>query len=1001
MELKELHLQNIASIEEADIDFEKGLCDGVTGDPASVFLISGDTGAGKSILLDGLAMALYKNTPRISGVANKKENQFTDTTGESIRVGSIEQYTRLGISDKDECYSEVVFIGNDGVEYRARLELGMSLGNTDKTTGRRLLKHRSPKWIVKRGSADWTKDKVEETLVNAVGLSFEQFGRMAMLAQGQFAAFLTGDKKEREAILEQLTNTEHFSKYGAAIKRLFDKAKAAMDQKQVEYDTESQHTLPQEKIDQLTEEKTQLEAEKKALEVRIKDNDNTIALVCEVENARKRANEAGQEKKVWEERADSQSYRSQKALIVDWDATENERQCLLNLREARRIADQAKTDAASQRTIFTKHSADLEARRAAVAAQGNPQKAVEEKQAEIDVLTAQRDALALPEVNKALKQIGEKKGRLQTFLPRLENWRKTEEEVSGLATEIAEEEKALQEKAKLLSDANAVYEAAKKLSSEAASRYLRMNVSLEDTLKDLRKTLAEEHADTCPLCGQAIVTLPHEDDFLQMLSPLEEEKKAAAAKCEEAQKALQTVKTDYDKSSSVLERNRKDLNKREAATAEAWGILFREADALGVKLEAQVEGQIDAISQELVQEETRLTAIQHKAEELQKAIQAAQKEKAPLDEALRKYEADLQRVEVLEGNRKAILASHPDWDAPVKAELYLATVNIVDAWRTLSARISATDNSLKTAQETISACNAILDPYYASSGKSETDLMTIERRRPEVAQARNFVKNVDEQLKSKTDAVRDAERVIREALVKLGVTQEAEMPVKATLLEEKEAMGQKNDELAGKIGSIENTLEANRANVARLALVQAELADAKAHFDKWNVLNSYFGGTRLRTLVQTYILRPLLQNANIYLEKITDRYRLTCSEDNEQLSILVLDRYNKDQIRSVTVLSGGERFMISLALSLALSSLNRPDMNVNILFIDEGFGTLDEKNLDSVMQTLEKLQEIAGESKRRVGIISHREELEERIPVKIHVKKKGEGRSRVEIITGQ
>ena len=89
--------------------------------------------------------------------------------------------------------------------------------------------------------------------------------------------------------------------------------------------------------------------------------------------------------------------------------------------------------------------------------------------------------------------------------------------------------------------------------------------------------------------------------------------------------------------------------------------------------------------------------------------------------------------------------------------------------------------------------------------------------------------------------------------------------------------------------------------------------------------------------------------------------------------------------------------MISLAVSLALSSLNHPDMNVNILFIDEGFGTLDERNLDSVMTTLEKLQEIAGESNRRVGIISHREELVERIPVKIEVKRKGEGRSIVEL----
>ncbi len=89
--------------------------------------------------------------------------------------------------------------------------------------------------------------------------------------------------------------------------------------------------------------------------------------------------------------------------------------------------------------------------------------------------------------------------------------------------------------------------------------------------------------------------------------------------------------------------------------------------------------------------------------------------------------------------------------------------------------------------------------------------------------------------------------------------------------------------------------------------------------------------------------------------------------------------------------------MISLALSLALSTLNRQDKNVNILFIDEGFGTLDETNLNSVMSTLEKLQEIAGQSNRRVGIISHREELMDRIPSKINVRRKGEGRSVVEI----
>ena len=109
------------------------------------------------------------------------------------------------------------------------------------------------------------------------------------------------------------------------------------------------------------------------------------------------------------------------------------------------------------------------------------------------------------------------------------------------------------------------------------------------------------------------------------------------------------------------------------------------------------------------------------------------------------------------------------------------------------------------------------------------------------------------------------------------------------------------------------------------------------------------------------------------------------------------DRLNKNCVRSSTVLSGGERFKISLALSLALSSLNRADLNTDVLFIDEGFGTLDQKSLAEVLNALERLGEIAGESRRRVGVISHREELKERIPVRLAVRREGESGSVVRV----
>ena len=81
MRIKELHLRNIASIEQGEIDFENGLNDAFTGIPSAIFLISGDTGAGKSVILDGIAMALYKKTPRLVGVANKINNDFKSEEG--------------------------------------------------------------------------------------------------------------------------------------------------------------------------------------------------------------------------------------------------------------------------------------------------------------------------------------------------------------------------------------------------------------------------------------------------------------------------------------------------------------------------------------------------------------------------------------------------------------------------------------------------------------------------------------------------------------------------------------------------------------------------------------------------------------------------------------------------------------------------------------------------------------------------------------------------------
>ena len=998
MKIKELHLRNIASIEKADINFEKDLDDAVSGGPAQIFLISGDTGAGKSVILDGISMALYKNTPRISGVSDQKKNKYTNREGELVQVNDISQYTRLGISPSDECYSEVVFIGNKGAEYRARLTLGIYQTKTD-SEGKSYLKYREPFWEVHSGTNDWYKSEAGKAILDkdVVGLSFEQFSRMAMLAQGQFAAFLTGGKNERESILEKLTNTEKFTDYGNAVKRLYDKVKGDRDKLQVGYDTESQHTLPQEKVNELTEEKTTLTSEKKKLDDQNSKNEETIRLVEAVQKSQADAKCEGEKKARLEAVVAGEEYKSAKALAADWDATATERQRLADLNDSNAKLLQEKVNIQTQENLFSSLSADLEARRQALHAMGDPQKAVDAKQAEIDNLTSRRDALNPGKINSDIKAVNANINELTALSGREKSISDKDKDLKALDGEIKADEGTAAGYQQEYANAETAYKAAKQKYDETNAELTTMSTCVGDMLTSLRKRLIEEHAQTCPLCGGHITNIPLEEEFRERLTPFEQKQKAAEKALRDAENIRDMRKSQFDRFSGELGNKKKRFEKDSKALAADRQAFEKDAAKSGIDISLPLAEQIDSLQTDYQQRHRGLVDCQKQAENLQQAINKATEEKKPLDADLRRYNVDSQTIKTLKSTRDSILKKYPQWDRQVSPKTYPCG-NITAEWNNLNNAVTTVAANIDNLKDRINECKNVLDEYYAASGKTAEDFKALISHAGEIDQAKKSVKRVDEDLKSASDAHSKALGEISKALQGLGVADEKDIPSMDGLLDLRKEMENRNNEIVGRTQVIDSQLKDNEANLKRLSRIEAELNLAKSKAAKWEKLNSIFGGSKFRTLVQTYILRPLLNNANIYLEKITDRYRLTCSEDNEQLSILVLDRYNKDQIRSATVLSGGERFMISLALSLALSSLNRPDLNVDILFIDEGFGTLDQKNLNSVMSTLEKLREIAGESNRRVGIISHREELDERIPVQIHVKKKGEGRSVVETI---
>lgn len=161
----------------------------------------------------------------------------------------------------------------------------------------------------------------------------------------------------------------------------------------------------------------------------------------------------------------------------------------------------------------------------------------------------------------------------------------------------------------------------------------------------------------------------------------------------------------------------------------------------------------------------------------------------------------------------------------------------------------------------------------------------------------------------------------------------------------------------------------------------------------WSILDSLIGsadGKKYRNFVQGLTLDLVLHHANLALQKMNDRYLLTHDSNRDNLlEIMVIDIHQGDSVRSSKNLSGGETFIISLALALGLSQINSQNIHIESLFLDEGFGTLDENALDLALNTLFELQQ----NGKNIGIISHVASLKERIDTQIVLEKQAAGRS--------
>lgn len=190
-------------------------------------------------------------------------------------------------------------------------------------------------------------------------------------------------------------------------------------------------------------------------------------------------------------------------------------------------------------------------------------------------------------------------------------------------------------------------------------------------------------------------------------------------------------------------------------------------------------------------------------------------------------------------------------------------------------------------------------------------------------------------------------------------------------------------------------LEQDKTNKNKIGDLFSSISKQAAVAEQWAKLNEIIGsadGKKFRQIAQEYTLDVLVGYANVHLEMLTNRYKI--ERIPASLGLQVVDQDMGDEVRTVYSLSGGESFLVSLALALGLASLSSSRMKVESLFIDEGFGSLDPNTLNIAMDALERLHNQG----RKVGVISHVQEMTERIPTQVRVSKMASGKSKIEVV---
>ena len=954
MKILAIRLKNLTSIEgTVEVDF--------TAEPlhsAGIFAISGPTGAGKSTLLDALCLALYDKAPRFA--TSVESVNLADVGDNQINQSDVRNLLRRGTSDG---YAEVDFLGIDGRRYRSRWSVRRT---RNKISGSLQPQTLEVKELDTEKEFQGTKKELLIQLVELVGLTYEQFTRTVLLAQNDFATFLKSKGAAKAELLEKLTGTGVYSRISQEV---YARNKAAQEEVTlIQNRMNVIELMPEEELLALQKEK-ELLAEKRVTGIKLlaEQNEqlNVVRSLKMQEDLWKKKQQEEQEEQARLKMLQGALASQEEGLVhfkAQWEAIQPD------LKKARQLDVQIQ----SQQDSYTQSKQMLQSANKQVSEQEQKMRMATE-QLQVSYSSLNRllnhvgieEALQLEQVEEILRQeadkltagintneerllrlnsfgyplLTEEQMKLQKELTRQQNIRQLTETQTKTKAEIERLEKETTDCLKQLTEQETALKVTQRL-------YENVRMAVGKDVKALRQQLQEGEA--CPVCGSTVHPYHQEQEVVDTLfRSIEQEYNAAVANCQQ-------------------------INNRSIVLQRDWTHQKMVDGQIGEQLAALYKAGIDAGNEEQIQH--RLTELAERILEYRNLYAEWQRS----DEEIKKMRAHCEALR--ENVSLCRLAMQKVSSAK---EQLLLLQNTASAEQKRFEVIEKALNVLRQERSQLLKGKSA-DEAEAVVAKREKELnLALEKARKEVEAVHNRLSGLQGEMKQITLAIGE----LQEQYKKI------ESPEQLPEIIKKQQEENLNTERA--LSTMEARLLQQAKNKLTVEQIAKELAEKQTIAERWAKLNKLIGsadGAKFKVIAQSYTLNLLLLHANKHLSYLSKRYKLQQVPDT--LALQVIDCDMCDEIRTVYSLSGGESFLISLALALGLSSLSSNNLKVESLFIDEGFGSLDAESLRTAMEALEQLQ-MQG---RKIGVISHVQEMSERISVQVQVHKKVNGKSVLTVV---